>query len=203
MEVLRPIPIARLRIDAEPIRTGRRVQYAQAIVTADDVEVARASAWRIRTNDEPMPATPIEAPPFDGPLESKELPPVPVEAPESYFGAMEWRYARGTFTEPGPATVWMRMRKPLVEGEPIAPLSRVLAAADSGNGISAVLDFQSHLFINTDLTVHLFRMPEGEWVCIDAETRQDATGIGVTQSIVWDEQHRIGAGAQSLLISPR
>lgn len=79
----------------------------------------------------------------------------------------------------------------------------MLAAADSGNGISAVLDFQSHLFINTDLTVHLYRMPEGEWVCIDAETRQDATGIGVAQSIIWDEQHRHGAGAQSLLIAPR
>jgi len=203
MEILRPIPLARLRINVQPVRTGRRVQYAHALVTADDVEVARASAWRIRTSEEPMPATPNEGPPFAGPLESPELPPVPVEAPESYFGAMEWRYARGTFTDPGPASVWMRMRKPLVESEPIAPLSRVLAAADSGNGISAVLDFQSHLFINTDLTVHLFRMPEGEWVCIDAETRQDANGIGVAQSIIWDERHRLGAGAQSLLISPR
>jgi len=203
MEILRPIPIARLRIDAKPVRTGRRVQYAQAIVTADDVEVARASAWRIRTSVEPMPSTPDETPPFAGPAESPILPPVPVEAPESYFGAMEWRYARGTFTEPGPASVWMRMQKALVEDEPIAPLSRVLAAADSGNGISAVLDFQSHLFINTDLSVHLFRMPEGEWVCIDAQTRQDANGIGVAQSIIWDERHRIGAGAQSLLISPR
>ena len=203
MEILRPIPIARLHIEAKPVRTGRRVQYAQAVLSADDVEVARASAWRIRTSDEPMPATPNEAPPFAGPLDSLDLPPVPVEAPESYFGAMEWRYARGTFTEPGPASVWMRMRKPLVQGEPIAPLSRVLAAADSGNGISAVLDFQTHLFINTDLTVHLFRMPHGEWVCIDAETRQDENGIGVAQSIIWDEQHRLGAGAQSLLISPR
>ena len=203
MEILRPIPIARLTVQAEPVRTGRRVQYAHAAVKADDVEVARASAWRIRTSSEPMPSTPDEAPAFAGPAESLELPPVPVEAPESYFGAMEWRYARGTFTEPGPASVWMRLRMPLVEGEPITPLSRVLAAADSGNGISAVLDFQSHLFINTDLSVHLFRMPEGEWVCIDAETRQDASGIGVAQSTIWDEHHRLGTGAQSLLISPR
>ena len=124
-------------------------------------------------------------------------------APESYFGAMEWRYARGTFVERGPASVWMRMRMPLVEGEPISPLSRVLSAADSGNGISAELDFRTDLFINTDLTVHLFRMPEGEWVCIDAQTRQDANGIGVAQSVIWDEHRRIGAGAQALLIGSR
>lgn len=203
IEILRPIPIARLEIEAQAIRSGRRVQYAQATMRADGQEIARASAWRIRTSDEPMPSTPDERPPFRGPAGSLELPPVPVEAPESYFGAMEWRYARGTFTEPGPASVWMRMRMPLVEGEPIAPLSRVLAAADSGNGISAVMDFQKHLFINTDLTVHLFRMPESEWVCIDAQTRQDSNGIGVAESIIWDERHRLGAGAQSLLISPR
>ena len=95
------------------------------------------------------------------------------------------------------------MRMPLLEGEPIAPLSRVLSAADSGNGISAELDFRTDLFINTDLTVHLFRMPEGEWVCIDAQTRQDANGIGVAQSIIWDEHRRIGAGAEALLIGSR
>lgn len=116
MEILRPVPIARLQVHVQPVRTGRRVQYAQAIVTAGDVEIGRASAWRIRTSDAPMPATEQERPSFAGPADSLELPPVPVEAPESYFGAMEWRYARGTFTEPGPASVWMRMRKPLVEG---------------------------------------------------------------------------------------
>jgi len=203
MEILKPIPIETLHVDAQPVRTGRRVQYVTATLTSGGVEIARASAWRIRTSDEPTPATPAEAPPFAGPGDSPELPAVPVEAPESYFGAMEWRYARGTFTDPGPASVWMRMRMPLVEGESIEPLSRVLSAADSGNGISAVLDFRTHLFINTDLTVHLFRMPEGEWVCIDAETRQDANGIGVAQSVIWDEHHRIGAGAQTLLVAAR
>src|SRR5207302_8719422 len=128
-----------------PVRTGGRVQYVQASLTAEGVEVARASSWRIRTSEEPMPATPVEAPPFAGPLESAEMPPQDPEP--SYFGAMEWRYARGNFTEAGPASVWMRMRVPLVEGEPIAPLSRVLSAADSGNGISALLDFRTHLFM--------------------------------------------------------
>jgi hypothetical protein len=69
--------------------------------------------------------------------------------------------------------------------------------------VSAVLDFRTHLFINTELTVHLMRMPEGEWVCIDAETRQDVSGVGLAQSVIWDEHRRIGAGAQALLIGPR
>jgi len=66
---------------------------------------------------------------------------------------MESRFLRGAFTEPGPATVWMRMRRPLVAGEDPSPLQRVLTAADSGNGVSAALDWQAWTFVNVDLTV--------------------------------------------------
>ena len=62
----------------------------------------------------------------------------------------------------GPATVWMRMRQPLVAGEQPSPLQRLLVAADSGNGVSATLDWARFVFINVDLSVHLNRMPAGE-----------------------------------------
>ena len=92
---------------------------------------------------------------------------------------------------------------PLVAGEEVSPLTRVLALADSGNGISATLPFDKFLFINTELTVHLARYPEGEWVCLDAITRIGPEGVGMAQSVLWDERGRIGAGAQALLVAPR
>jgi hypothetical protein len=122
---------------------------------------------------------------------------------DSYFGAIEWRFAGGAFFDPGPAAAWMRMRVPLVEGEDISPLSRVLVVADSGNGISGVLPLSEYLFINTDLTVHLLRMPVGEWVCLDATTRVEPHGIGLAESLLWDEVGRLGSGSQSLLVAPR
>ena len=81
---------------------------------------------------------------------------------------MEVRFVRGGFVEPGPATAWLRMRHPLVAGEEPSPLQRTLIAADVGNGISAALDFRRFVFVNVDLTVHLERMPAGEWICVDA-----------------------------------
>jgi hypothetical protein len=128
---------------------------------------------------------------------------LPWEEDESYFTAMEWRGAGGGFFEPGPAAVWMRARVPLVEGEEPSPLARVLLAADSGNGISSVASPRDYLFINTELTVHLFRLPIGEWVCVDAVSRIDPSGVGVAESILWDEVGRIGRGNQSLLVAPR
>jgi hypothetical protein len=116
---------------------------------------------------------------------------------------MEWRFAGGEFFSPGPAAAWMRMRLPLVEGEEPSPLTRVLVAADSGNGISMELPLNDYVFINVDLSVHLFREPEGGWVCLDAQTRIDDRGVGLAESRLWDERGRIGRGNQSLYVAPR
>jgi hypothetical protein len=116
---------------------------------------------------------------------------------------MEWRALKGGFLEPGPATFWMRQVVPLVEGEDPSPLQRTLVIADVGNGISAVLDPRSHLFINVDLTVHLERMPEGEWVCVDAVTRPRPSGLGSAESELSDRRGRIGRGVQTLLFAQR
>ena len=81
------------------------------------------------------------------------------------------RYVGGAFERPGPATVWFRLRCPVVLGEQPTPWQRTAAVADFGNGVSAELPFGSSLFINPDLTVSLHRPPTGEWVCLDARTR--------------------------------
>ena len=104
--------------------------------------------------------------------------------------------------QPGPAAVWMRMRVPLVAGEEPTQLTRVLVAADSADGISWELPFGEYLFVNTELSVHLVRMAAGRWVCLDARTRIAPDGVGLAESVLWDERGRIGAGAQSLLVAP-
>ena len=95
------------------------------------------------------------------------------------------------------------MRQPLVAGEEPTPLQRVLVAADVGNGVSAALDYRRYLFINVDLTVHLERMPVGEWVCVDAVTLPQPNGIGTAESVLSDGSGRIGRALQTLLISER
>ena len=116
---------------------------------------------------------------------------------------MEYRFVRGGFTELGPATVWMRMGVPLLPGEEPSPLQRVLAAADSGNGVSVTLDWSRYLFINVDLSVHLHRMPAGDWICLDAVTFPEPNGIGVADTRLLDERGNIGRAVQTLLVAER
>ncbi len=113
---------------------------------------------------------------------------------------VEMRFVGGLFAQMGPATVWIRLRVPVLTDEEPSPWQRVAAAADFGNGVSSELDFQTHLFINPDLTVYVHRPPVGEWVCLDARTRFGAPGIGMAESALWDIQGRIGRAAQSLLV---
>jgi len=117
--------------------------------------------------------------------------------------AMDIRFAGGTSFGPGPALAWFRLAMPLVADEPTSPVARVAAAADFGNGVSRVLDFERFLFVNTDLTVHVHREPAGEWVLLDAVTRVGPTGGGLAWSVLHDRQGPVGLAAQTLFVDAR
>jgi hypothetical protein len=202
-EILGPVPIAPLAVSARVVRPGRSVELIEASLAGPDGEVMRATAWRLVTRPVELDPPPAADPPPPGPDEGEERPFFPTGADVGYHVAMDYRFVRGAFVEPGPATVWMRMRQPLVEGEEPTPLQRVLVAADSGNGVSAALDYRRFVFINTDLSVHLTRMPAGEWVCLESTTYPEPQGIGMSDTALWDERGRLGRAAQTLLVRER
>jgi Thioesterase-like superfamily len=218
-DILRPVPIAPLSISVEVVRPGRTVELLGATLSDSEGEVMRASAWRLRTERVEIPdglagadgpglgnpssstLRPGHAPP--GPDQGIEVDFMPTGQKIGYHTAMEYRFVSGAFRERGPATAWMRMRHPLLPDEEPSPLQRVLVAADSGNGVSATLDWSRYVFINVDLTVHLHRLPAGEWVCLDAITIPEPTGIGLADTALFDERGPIGRALQTLLVAER
>jgi hypothetical protein len=172
----------------------------EATASAGGREVARATAWRVLRTDAgpvasrlPAPAAPPDVPAV----------PLPDGWVDGYLSAIEWRMIRGGFTAAGPAAMWGRMRYPLVPDEVPGPLERVLAVADSGNGASWEMDFFRWYSINPELTVHLHREAEGEWICLDAQTTISPGGTGLATSVLSDVRGPVGVGAQSLLVAHR
>ena len=203
-EVLRSVPIAPLRVEARIVRPGKRVEMFEATLSDEAGEpLMRAQGWRLRTEAvsfpplEPAPEAPL------GPDSGEPGALFHTGYDVGYHTAMEYRFTRGAFMEQGPATVWMRMAVPLIPGEQPSPLQRVLAVADSGNGISAVLSWDEWLFINPELTVHVQRPAEGDWIVLDAATTIAPGGAGVARSVLSDERGPVAYGAQSLLVAPR
>jgi hypothetical protein len=202
-EIPRTVPIAPVRVAAEVVRPGKSVELLRATLADEQGPVMIASAWRIVRREVQLPSSLAGVEPPPGPDAGAHQPFFNTGQEVGYHSAMEYRFVEGSFLEPGPATAWMRMGIALVDGEQPSPLQRVLVAADTGNGISATLDLARHVFINVDLSVHLHRMPAGDWVCLDAITTPQPTGVGLADTALYDERGPIGRALQTLLVRER
>ncbi len=203
-EILGPVPIGAVAVEARVARPGRRVQMVEAELAVDGQARMRARGWRLRKAELDLPAAAlVEDPPPPPPERATGGGFFPTGQEHGYHTGMEARFVEGGFNHAGPARVWLRMRHPLLAGEEATQLQRTLIAADIGNGISSALDFRRWVFINVDLTVQLERLPVGEWICVDAVTRPWGNGIGSSDSVLFDRDGRIGRAMQTLIFSER
>lgn len=200
-EFMRPVPVGPLEVHAEVARPGRRVQLLDGSLLADGVEVVRARALRVlAANPGRAHSEKIAPPPGPDQGRTGKLP--GLHRPRFATDAFEIRFISGAFGG-GPGTAWFRLSRPLVGDEKPSALQRLAAAADFGAGLSGTLPREDYLFINPDLTLYIEREPDGEWICLDAQTRIAAGGVGVAESVLYDEQGRVGRATQSLLVVRR
>jgi hypothetical protein len=203
-DILAPVPVAAVEVDARVLRPGRRVEQIEATLSGAGGEpVMRLTAWRMRVEDTTAIATPQPPPPPPESVPETPLAPWPGTDDTSWRDALEWRWIAGEFASPGPATVWSRLKCPLIDGEEPTPLERLLVMADAASGVSRMLDWTKWLFVNVDLGVHLERPPAGEWMAMEAQTSLGDTGAGLCTSVLSDERGRVGVTTQSLLVTPR
>jgi hypothetical protein len=191
-----------LHVEASVVRPGRSVELREA--TAYDVTrdrpCARATVWMFPGTDT-GPGTVPEPPPH-APADGVRKDP-PASWSRGYLDAIEWSWIAGSVAEPGPGVVWMRPRVPLVGGEPMSPVQRLLTCIDSASGVSAELDVAQWAFLNTELSVHVLRPPVGEWVCLDARTTLGTGSVAMATSSAYDEHGLVARSAQALLVARR
>lgn len=206
VELFRVVPMVPLRTESRVVREGKRIQVVEAsIFDPDDVELARGVAVRLRKANLELPAQAASASSLPRPEE--------FDSPEmATFGvgprgellyhryAVEVREIDEGFTRLGPGAMWMRVTKPLVAGEAITPLTRAVIVGDFVNGLSRLSSPRRFIFMNADLTVHLHRMPAGEWVGVSAESRWDPAGRGVATGTLYDTTSDFGRSTQTLFL---
>ncbi|MFI5005351.1 MAG: thioesterase family protein [Solirubrobacterales bacterium] len=222
---LRPIPMAPLGLSTRVLRPGRRVQELEAELYAGDELVCRAHALRILPAPAELPALAVrvmeehESPALPGPEEAHPVRFALDDMERKSFAAtaLEMRFLHGrplkgqlpevgvssAHAPVGSAAVWMRLHRPVLPGEAPSPLVRVMAAADFGNGVSAVLPFEEYVFINADLSVTLNRRPEGEWIGLDSRTLLHPGGIAWAESVLHDVRGPLGLATQALVVQRR
>jgi acyl-coenzyme A thioesterase PaaI-like protein len=215
LDFLGALPLGELTAAVTVLRPGKRVALLEATLSGGDRVALVGRAWFINAaeskGESPArlaePGGSVEAPPLAPP---PPLPP-PVEgvrffSAEHSFGyghANEWRFTSGGFDEQGPGAVWSRPRVPLIAGEPLNGLQRLMILADAANGISGTLDWNDWIFIPPGLTVTMLREPVGEWVHMAARTTLGDDGIALCHGHLSDEQGPVALVSQPVLVGRR
>jgi Thioesterase-like superfamily len=206
VDLLGPVPAegdlwVRTRLD----RPGKQIELvtAEMLAPGPDGEprsVARASGWRLQKLDT-AEVVHAPAPPLRPVAEARSRD-MKTDWDRNYVHSIDWRWLTKPMSE-GPGESWIKPEVDLVKGETMTPLQRLFAVADDANGIGTKLDIKTWTFLNTDLAVHIHRVPDGEWIGIRAQTNYGPDGIGATIGTLFDENGAVGAIQQSVLFRPR
>jgi hypothetical protein len=143
VDLMRPVPLAPLTLETEVLREGRKIQLCAVSLRAGDVLVVAATVLKIRTQVEALPPEvadiPLELP---GPDQSRE----DGSTSSPFVTGISVRAARGGIGAPGPAAIWFRADRALVEGSAISQAMRAVVTADFCN-TSVMLDFRHWTFL--------------------------------------------------------
>lgn len=202
VELTRPVPMAGFRVQAEVRRLGRSVTHTEAAIYGSDRFYARAFALHIRTLDGLQVRTAESfSPLFSDSVEG----PFPIDKSRHQLGtfasAVDVRYDKESGAGVGgPTTMWMRSKYPILEGEEPSPFQQIAPLADCGNGISYNDSIDVISFPNTDLTISLHRDPVGNWFGSRSVSHWQPTGIGMSDSELFDRHGAVGRATQSLIL---
>jgi hypothetical protein len=191
------LPMTEVEVVVEVLRPGRTIELVEAVLRCAGRRVVTLRAWLLRPGDTAAVAgtglAPVP-PPVD----------VPAWDPTTVWpgGFIASAQVRRLQQAPGRAVVWVRTDVPLVDGEEVTPLARAAGLLDIVNGMTVRADPRRVAFPNLDLTAHLLRRPEGEWLGFDATVSFGATGAGLTSSVLHDTTGPLGTVSQVLTVRP-
>ena len=200
-DILGLIPAGEFSIETTLLRPGKTIELLQAELIADGRVAVRATAWRLQKGDTASVEAHADEP--MGPLAAA----VPWDGmtmwPGGFIKSIEARVNPGH--RPGRGRAWLRSPYTMLDGAaPASALVRLLGLADSANGIAARTDPSpgGWMFPNVDLSIHIYREPEGEWLGLDTRVTFSGDGVGLTSSVLNDVKGPFGRSEQILTVRP-
>jgi hypothetical protein len=205
VDLLRPVALQPLQMHSSVVRDGRRLRLVDAVMTQNDLIVARASALFLRRSEHAVDTV------WTSPLTMPAVPPEPAivsdDVPMVFHsfgldpvagspgvGLKEWRHHGQKFA-------WMRETKLLVDDEPLSAFTRAVMAGDVTSSLTH-WGTKGLQFINADYTVTLSRLPEGVYIGLASVTHYSHAGVATGVATLFDETGPIGSGMATALANP-
>ena len=203
LDILGLIPLDDFMITTRYIRPGKTIELIESVMSSRGRDCIIARAWRLITQDTSSIAG----------LEDKQAPNQPEDLPvwddmKGWPGGFikSVRLVAEPDRRSGKGMVWITNELEMVAGEPTTDLVHLLGMVDTANGVVPRLGLglaeANWMFPNTDLQIHMHRVPVGRWLGIDAVQQYGADGIGVTSAVLHDAYGPFGRSEQILTIRP-
>lgn len=181
VDLFRPAAMALVEVAVRPIRTGRRIEVADALLRCDGHDVGRATAVFLAESADPPGRIwrPAHEPWPD---------PDSIAVSEAGSSGQEswWlRVVQGGFGSGAHTRIWTRETACLVDDEPVSPFVRAALSGDLACPLANSSDLGLH-YINADYTMLIGRYPVGEWVGLEVSQQIAADGISMGSSTLVD-----------------
>ncbi len=202
-DLIRPVPLDGIRVEAEVIREGRltastSVRVAglngKLCVQANTLHIAETDLGDVPTAAFPLPDLAQATP---GPFPVNE----PAHSLPSFADFVDVRYPPGETPAPGPTTIWMRTPH-LLEGETPTTFQRLCPLADCGNGTSRNAEISQMGFMNCDITIVVHRHSDADWLGSKALSHWQPNGIGLAEAEIFDERGPVASVLQTVVLMP-
>ena len=185
LDILGLIPLDDFTITTRRIRPGKTIELIEAVMSSS--EIAGLEDQKARYQPEELPVWDDMKGWPGGFIESVRL----VADPDR---------------RPGRGMVWITNDVEMVEGLPTDDLVHLLGMVDTANGVVPRLGLGlsqlEWMFPNTDLQIHMHRIPTGKWLGIEAMQQYGTDGIGLTSAVLHDIHGPFGRSEQILTIRP-
>lgn len=174
------------------VRPGKRIELVQVTVELAGRPAITARIWYLEPQDTSGVADP-HARAF----------PLPEECVDQrfsdtwgggYIRQLTGRMATGL--PEGQFFSWFTSPTRIVDTDGRIALAEYISRIDTANGITATRSPEEWAFPNVDLTVHMYRHPEGEWTGLEATNRWGPAGAGVTSTTLHDLHGPLGRAEQ-------
>lgn len=195
-DILGTVRVDAVEVDVAVIRPGRTIELVEAALRHRGREVVLLRAWLVqRGENQRLAASPL--PRMKPPADLRPWDPTTLW-PGGFIDSVE---VRRDEDQPGRARFWVRTTTALLE-EPVSDLARFAGLLDIANGMTVRAAPSRVAFPNVDLTAHFFEEPRGDWVGFDTSVSFGARGLGLTSSVLHDEDGPVGTMGQALTVRP-
>ena len=200
--LLRPLPLTDIESRMTPVREGGRIAvFENELHAGGKLQTKAVACFQQPATIDGLPGTPDKAIFDPESFAAWELPEFFVKNTQQGF--LDLVDIRDTVHEDGMRAKWFRLNRPFHAAP--TPFSNAMAVADVST-LFTVTDSGTRPnaagWPNADLSFHLSRVPQGDWIGVAQRGDWWGDGRGFTESEIFDIYGRIGRSCQSAVLLP-